>query len=263
MVGSFQVLIQQRMTIKPNRKYLVVPDLQIPLHHVAAVKNLIKMTKHEKFDFVLNCGDEMDMGSQSRWAKGTKLEFAETLDEERSLAQDILYDLGTTDIIRSNHTDRLYTTLLKGAPSLIGLPELAYDKFMDFASLGIKYHRKAYEFEKGFYLAHGDEGNMSKHAGITALNLAKKWAGSVVCGHSHRQGAVRHTTGLNGRYSTIWGIEAGHLMDMRQAGYLKYNSADWNMGFVVMSFGKKGHQVELIPVNQDGSFTYNRRTYGA
>jgi predicted phosphodiesterase len=251
------------MTIKPNRRYLVVPDLQIPLHNVAAVKSLIKMAKHEKFDFVLNCGDEMDMGSQSRWAKGTKLEFAETLDEERSLAQDILYDLGTTDIIRSNHTDRLYTTLLKGAPSLIGLPELAYDKFMDFASLGIKYHRKAYEFERGFHLAHGDEGNMSKHAGITAINLSKKWQSSVVCGHSHRQGAVRHTTGLNGRYSTIWGIEAGHLMDMRQAGYLKYNSADWNMGFVVMSFGKKGHQVELIPVNQDGSFTYNRRTYGA
>ena len=67
--------------IKPNRRYLVVPDLQIPLHNVAAVKSLIKMAKHEKFDFVLNCGDEMDMGSQSRWAKGTKLEFAETLDE--------------------------------------------------------------------------------------------------------------------------------------------------------------------------------------
>ena len=61
------------MTTKPTRRYLVVPDLQIPLHHVAAVKNLIKMAKHEKFDYVLNCGDEMDMGSQSRWAKGTKL----------------------------------------------------------------------------------------------------------------------------------------------------------------------------------------------
>jgi hypothetical protein len=83
----------------------------------------------------------------------------------------------------------------------------------------------------------------------------------VVCGHSHRQGAVRHQTGLNGRYSTIWGIEAGHLMDMRKASYLKYNSADWNMGFVVIQFGKKGHQVELIPVNQDGSFTYNKRNY--
>ena len=249
------------MTTKPNRRYLVVPDLQIPLHHVAALKNLIKMGNHEKFDYVINTGDELDMTAQSRWVKNTKAEFTESLDAERKLAQDILFDLRTTDIVRSNHTDRLYTTLLKGAPSLIGLPELTYERFMDFASLGIKFHRRGMAFEKNWFLAHGDEGNMSKHAGITALNLAKKWHLNTVCGHSHRQGAVRHTTGLNGRYSTIWGIEAGHLMDMRQAGYLKYNSADWNMGFVVIQFGRKGHQVELIPVNQDGSFTYNKRTY--
>ena len=253
-----------RMTIKANRRYLITPDLQIPLHHPAAVKNLIKMSKHEKFDYVLNVGDELDMTSQSRWVKGTKTEFAETLDEERTTAQNILYDLGTTDIIRSNHTDRLFTTLLKGAPSLLGLPELVYEKFMAYSDLGIRFHKRAYEFERGFYLAHGDEGVMSKHAGITALNLAKKWGNSVVCGHTHRQGAVRHQTGLNGRYSTIWGIEAGHLMDMKnKASYLKYASADWNMGFVVLSFGKKGMSVEVVPVNHDGSFSYNKRSYGA
>ena len=137
------------MTIKATRRYLVTPDLQIPLHHPAAVKNLIKMSKHEKFDYVLNVGDELDMTSQSRWVKNTKLEFAETLDEERTIAQNILYDLGTTDIIRSNHTDRLFTTLLKGAPSLLGLPELVYEKFMAYSDLGIRFHKRAYEFEKG------------------------------------------------------------------------------------------------------------------
>ena len=54
MAVSFLVSIQQRMTIKPNRRYLVVPDLQIPLHNVAAVKSLIKMAKHEKFDLGKN-----------------------------------------------------------------------------------------------------------------------------------------------------------------------------------------------------------------
>jgi hypothetical protein len=135
---------------------------------------------------------------------------------------------------------------------------------MDFSSLGIKFHRRGFAFEKNWFLAHGDEGVMSKHAGITALNLAKKWQMNTVCGHSHRQGAVRHQTGLNGRYSTIWGIEAGHLMDQKnKASYLKYASGDWNMGFVVLSFGKGGHSVELVPVNHDGSFRYNKRSYGA
>ena len=135
---------------------------------------------------------------------------------------------------------------------------------MNFPSLGIKFHRRGFAFEKNWFLAHGDEGNMSKHAGITALNLAKKWQMNTVCGHSHRQGAVRHQTGLNGRYSTIWGIEAGHLMDQKnKASYLKYASGDWNMGFVVLSFGKGGHSVELVPVSHDGSFRYNKRYYGA
>ena len=59
------------------------------------------MSKHEKFDYVLNVGDELDMTSQSRWVKNTKTEFAETLDQERSLAQNILYDGGfdTTNVI--------------------------------------------------------------------------------------------------------------------------------------------------------------------
>ncbi len=38
------------MTIKANRRYLVTPDLQIPLHHPKAVANLIKMARHEKFE---------------------------------------------------------------------------------------------------------------------------------------------------------------------------------------------------------------------
>jgi hypothetical protein len=53
-------------------------------------------------------------------------------------------------------------------------------------------------------------------------------------------------------------------MDQKnKASYLKYASGDWNMGFVVLSFGKFGHQVELVPVNHDGSFRYNKRSYGA
>ena len=61
------------MTIK--KRILVVSDLQIPYHHEKAVNNLIKLTRKEKFDQVLNVGDELDMQSQSKWAKGTPLEY--------------------------------------------------------------------------------------------------------------------------------------------------------------------------------------------
>jgi len=135
-----------------KKRYLVISDLQIPFHHERAVKNLIKLVNKEKFDLVLNTGDELDMQSQSKWAKGTHLEFEGQLDADRTLAQNILWDLRTTDITRSNHTDRLYHTLVRGAPSLIGLPELDYSRFMGFSDLGIRFHKKPFEFHNGWVL---------------------------------------------------------------------------------------------------------------
>ena len=54
---------KMRTTIK--RRILITSDLQVPYHHEKAVKNLIKLTRKEKFDQVLNVGDELDMQSTS------------------------------------------------------------------------------------------------------------------------------------------------------------------------------------------------------
>jgi predicted phosphodiesterase len=247
------------MTVK--KRYLVISDLQIPFHHEQAVKNLIKLVKREKFDLVLNTGDELDMQSQSKWAKGTHLEYEGQLDHDRTLAQNILWDLGTTDITRSNHTDRLYHTLVRGAPSLIGLPELQYEKFMDFANLGIRFHRKPFEFHKNWVLVHGDEGSMNSNAGLTALGLAKKFGKSVVCGHTHRAGISAFTEGIGASYRTLWGLEAGNVMDKRKASYLKAGSANWQMSVAVIETHGDRVSTFLVPINKDGSFTLYGKLY--
>jgi predicted phosphodiesterase len=242
------------MRMMTKRRYLVISDLQIPYHHEQAVKNLIKLVKREKFDLVLNTGDELDMQSQSKWAKGTHLEYEGQLDYDRSLAQNILWDLGTTDITRSNHTDRLYHTLVRGAPSLIGLPELEYSRFMGFNDLGIRFH-------KNWVLVHGDEGSMNSNAGLTALGLAKKFGKSVVCGHTHRAGISAYTEGLGSQYRTLWGLEAGNVMDKKKASYLKAGSANWQMSVAVIETHGDRVSPFLVPINKDGSFTLYGRLY--
>lgn len=247
-------------------RILVLSDLQIPLHHVQAVKNVAKLIRREKFDMVLNVGDELDFESQSRWAKGTKTEWEGRLDEERSIAQDILWELGPaygieTHISRSNHTDRLYHTLLRGAPSLIGLPELEYEKFMQFDELKIKFHKKPFEFHPGMVLVHGDEGSLNRNAGLTALGLARKFGKSVVCGHTHRLGYSAETRGLGGNYDTIWGLEAGNLMDKKKAGYLKAGAGNWQMGIAILDIKGKNMSPHLIHIAKDGSFTALNRAY--
>ena len=185
---------------------MVISDLQIPFHHEVAVKNVIKLARKEKFDSVLCVGDEIDFQTISRWSEKTPLAYEQTLHRDRTATQEILWDLTENakeaHIVRSNHTDRLYNTLLK-VPGLISLPELQYEKFMDFATMGITFHKSFYEFEKGWILAHGDEGNSNPNAGITALNLARKAGKSVVCGHTHKQGISAFSEGIGGHYRPL------------------------------------------------------------
>jgi predicted phosphodiesterase len=251
-----------RMKIK---RYLVISDLQIPYHHEVAVKNVIKLARKEKFDSVLCVGDEIDFQTISRWAEKTPLAYQQTLDDDRKATQDILWALTENakeaHIVRSNHTDRLYNTLLK-VPGLISLPELQYSKFMDFDSLGITFHKSFYEFEKGWILAHGDEGNSNPNAGITALNLAKKAGKSVVCGHTHKLGMSAYSEGLGGHYRPLYGIEVGNLMNKAKASYTK-GLANWQMGIAILEWNGKNMTPTLIPINKDGSFTALGKSYGA
>ena len=250
-----------RMTIK---RYLVISDLQIPYHHEAAVKNVIKLARREKFDSVLCVGDEIDFQTISRWAEKTPLAYQQTLDADRKATQDILWALTENakeaHIVRSNHTDRLYNTLLK-VPGLISLPELQYAKFMDFAGLGIRFHKKPFEFHKGWVLVHGDEGSMNSNAGLTALGLAKKFGKSVVCGHTHRAGISAFTEGIGASYRTLWGLEAGNVMDKRKASYLKAGSANWQMSVAVIETHGNHVSPMLVPINKDGSFTLYGKLY--
>jgi predicted phosphodiesterase len=210
-------LLQTRKKIK---RYLVISDLQVPFHHEVAVKNVIKLARREKFDSVLVVGDEIDFNTISRWSEQTPTAYQQTIHADRELTKSILWDLSEYSrechIIRSNHTDRLYNTLLK-VPGLISLPELQYPAFMSFAEMGMTYHKTAYEFHPGWMLAHGDEGNMSQHAGITALNLAKKWGKSVLCGHTHRLGMSAYAEGVGSHYRALYGVEVGNLMEIGRA----------------------------------------------
>jgi predicted phosphodiesterase len=248
------------------KRYLVISDLQVPYHHVAAVKNVVKLARREKFDSVLVVGDEIDFQTISRWSENTPLAYEQTIHADRELTKEILWDFSEYSsqciIQRSNHTDRLYNTLLK-VPGLISLPELQYPKFMGFADMGMEYHKSAYEFYPGWILAHGDEGSMSQHAGITALNLAKKWGKNCVVGHSHRLGASAFTEAIGSHFRALIGIESGNLCNMKKMSYIRYNSANWQNGFAILETSKKGLTPTLVPVDpKDGSFTALGRYYG-
>jgi hypothetical protein len=242
---------------------VAVSDLQVPYHDKRAVANVAAFIKAFKPDTVVSVGDEMDFQTISRWSHGTPLEYEFSISRDRDATVQVLEDLKVEHVIRSNHTDRLFNTVMMRAPGLISLPELELPNFLHFRDLGITYHSKPYELAPGWLLMHGDEGSISQNGGQTALNLAKKTGMSVVCGHTHRMGLMHHSEGVSGTNTrTIWGMEVGNLMDARKASYLKGGINNWQQGIGILWIDGKSVTPQLVPIRRDGSFVAAGRVWG-
>lgn len=249
-------------------KWLVIPDLQVPDHDLKAVASVTRFIEWLQPDGLLCVGDELDSPEPSRWNKGYAGEYAGTLQKGIDTCHDILDGFATAlgpnkpfHLMRSNHGERIRTYIARYAPALASLEVLDYQRLLGFDALGITYHEQPYEFAPGWVLAHGDEGSLTQTAGGTALGLAKKWGKSVVCGHTHRAGLQHSHLYLNGRPSSLlFGLEAGHLMDIRKADYLKAGSANWQQALAVIDVDGKRVHPQLIPMF-DSSVTYQGKRF--
>jgi len=183
-------------------------------------------------------------------------EYQQTLQDSIDWTHDIMADfraaLGRNKpfiIQRSNHTDLVETYIRKYAPAFAPLRSLKVENLLGYSDLGITYLHKMKEIVPGWVMAHGDEGRMSNVPGATALKLAQQVGKSVVCGHTHRLGLQHHTTGLNGKTSTLYGLEVGHMMDMKQASYLTSGVANWQQGVGMLVENKQGRFVPYtVPI---------------
>jgi hypothetical protein len=214
---------------------------------------------------VLNVGDELDLNTISKYSQGKAESFQQTLNADRDLCKDILYDLKTDVVSRSNHGDRLFSAVSQ-IPGLMALPELQYEKFMGYDDLGIYFAKKPYEIPgTDFVLCHGDEGNLSRVGGSSALNIAKRWGKSCIAGHSHRMGYTCHSEAFNGRLQRVLvGIEVGHTCNISKMRYLAKGGyyANWQAGAVIMTIKRGNPSFEMIRFNTDGSFAALGKAFG-
>ena len=237
----------------------------MPFQFDEAIVNLKKLVNTFKFDLVLNVGDELDLNTISKYSQGKAESFQQTLNADRDLCKDILYDLKTDVVSRSNHGDRLFSAVSQ-IPGLMALPELQYEKFMGYDDLGIFFAKKPYEIPgTDFVLCHGDEGNLSRVGGSSALNIAKRWGKSCIAGHSHRMGYTCHSEAFNGRLQRVLvGIEVGHTCNISKMRYLAKGGyyANWQAGAVIMTIKRGNPSFEMIRFNTDGSFTALGKAFG-
>jgi predicted phosphodiesterase len=243
-------------------RIVIVSDLQIPYHDPKAVYNLIDFIKRYKPDRVVSIGDEIDLPQVSKWEKGRMGEYAGTIGKDRDATVKILEQLRVTDIVRSNHTDRLFNYISSNAIGLYGIPELQLENFLRLPELGITYWKKPLPIAPNWVAVHGDHGRISQVAGQTALKQALQHGKSLVCGHTHRLGLSSVTEasgGIVGRIVT--GLEVGNLMDFKKAHYT-HGSANWQQGFGLLYVDGRNVTPVAVPVAKDGSFIVEGKRYG-
>ena len=244
------------------KRILIISDLQIPYHDPRLVTNLIGFVKRYKPDQIVSIGDEIDLPSVSRWQRGTIGEYAGTIGRDRDMTVKILEQLRVTDVVRSNHTDRLFNYIANQAPGLMGIPELQLENFLRLPELGITYWRKPMPIAPNWVAVHGDHGRISQVAGQTALKQALQHGKSVVCGHTHRLGLTHATEasgGVIGRILT--GLEVGNSMQFSKASYT-HGSANWQQGFGLLYVDGRNVTPVAVPVQRDGSFIVEGKRYG-
>ena len=244
------------------KRIVIVSDLQVPFHDSVAVKNLAGFIKKFKPHQVVTIGDEMDMQELGRWSEGKADWFAQTLDDNRNLTVDILWELQVTDMVRSNHTDRLYNQIATKIPALGSLPELRFERFMKMDELGIKFWKDPMPIAPNWIAVHGDHTPIKPQGGLSALEGARRRGKNVISGHTHRAGRSSFTEASAGRVGRILhGVEVGHLMNPKLAHYT-HGVMNWQSAFAIMYVDGKNVQVDLIYIERDGTFIVSGKRYG-
>jgi hypothetical protein len=253
------MMTRKRIDIK---RIAFVPDLQVPFHSELMVNSMARFLAKWKPHRTIQIGDEIDLPQLRNGASNLE-EAMGDIDEERSWTQEILEQLGVTDVLGSNHGARVYKSMMNRLPAFTKLPEMAYHRFMGYDKMGIQYHAQGLAFAPGWVAIHGDSVPLSTKPGQTALNGAIRLGKSVVCGHTHRLGISAVSEAYRGHYSRIlWGVEVGNLVDLSSGGmgYTK-GYANWQPGFTVGYLdGKKFYSVN-VPMDKDGSFVFEGKRY--
>ena len=250
-----------RMTIK---RIVILSDLQVPFEDVHVTRNIIKFLRVFKPDQTVTIGDEIDFQTISKWSEGTPAAYDMVLGEDRDRCVELLWELGVTDCIRSNHTDRLYNIIMKKIPSFLSLPELRFEKFMKFDELGITFHKNPMQIAPNWIAVHGDHTPIKQLGGLSALEAARRHGKNVISGHTHRAGRSAFTEASSGRVGRVLhGVEIGHLMDYRKALYGGSTGAfNWQQAFAIMYVQGNNVQVDLINIEKNGTLIVQGKVYG-
>lgn len=246
--------------------YVIIPDLQVPLHDKAYFEVMLKLIKDLRPDGVGFIGDVSDSTEISRWVKGKPGEytgqFQNACDKVSEAVRRVREVAPKADgfVQRSNHDDRIREYLSKGAPALLGQRSLQIEELFGFRDHGFIFHSKPYEFLPGVLAVHGDEKAYSSVVGKYGVDSIHRYGKSVVYGHTHHPVLLTESVGVNGVLKTDFAMNVGHGMDTLQVDYEIDGHMNWCKAIGLVHYDQGTLYPELL-ISTDGSLRYGGKRY--
>lgn len=226
------------LKIEGPRKILMLSDVHIPFHDVAAVSAAIDYGRQQNATDIWLNGDLLDFYSLSSFEKDPReRRFADELEMANAFVQAIAEAFPKANIWAKmgNHENRFDRYMTARAPELLGVPSFSLERILTDSGMNVNFVEdwRVARFGK-LFVVHGHEIGRGGGGQNPARWLHLRTQHSSVCGHFHRTSEFT-TKDINGKIATSWSL--GCLCDL-SPDYMQHNQ--WNHGFGFVDLRKTG-----------------------
>jgi predicted phosphodiesterase len=223
------------------KRLLVLSDIHIPYHSIAAITIAFDWAKKQKPDAILLNGDTLDFFGLSRYAKDPKKRsFSSELESfkdfitilKKTFDAKIYFKIG-------NHEERYQHYLWMKAGELAGIDDFELANIIKARAEGIDVIDDKRIMKAGdLNIIHGHEYPGAFSPVNIARGLFTKAKVSAMQGHNHQ--TSEHTEAdMNGKITTTWSL--GCLSELHPL-YMPLNK--WNHGFAFVEIDGQDFQVQ-------------------
>ena len=219
--------------IGPNYKcVLVLADLHVPYHDVAAITTAIEYAKQYPVDCILFNGDLMDCHRLSKYEKDPESrEISVELEKTRQVLFAIANQFpGAKIVVKEGNHDRRWQSYMRNkAPELIGINEFRLDVLLRLMDLKADWVDEKRRIKCGhLWILHGDE-YIGGGGGVNpARSMFLKAKDCVLSAHNHQTTAHSEPT-ISDKVIACWSM--GCLSELHPQ-YMPLNK--WNLGFTII-----------------------------
>lgn len=218
---------------RKSSKVIFLSDTHFPYINKEALKEVLKIIKKERPDYVIQAGDLLDLYSFSRYEKDANHttpdnELEQGLEMATKMWEDIRKLVPKAKCVQliGNHEDRLAKSIAKKAPELMSLTKKIKELYNFKGVKVLDRSKDHFEVDNVIY-CHGHYTKLGDHA--------KFYRKSVVHGHSHHAGIYYEQTadGL------IWEMDCGFLAD-KDALPLQYTQSSFSKWITAIGIVENG-----------------------